>query len=185
MKTNKMHKLFMILGIGIGVVITSLLNMAYPKIQYEDYTESQIIEKARELGMVSLKEVITKNDEEIVETGLPDSDMDANIDLDIGTNTGTNIDSDNEIDEEPTTNEIDEDTTNEKTDKQIVEFIINKGDNSELIIKRLFDSNIIKNKKEFSDKVIEKDVQRKFKYGVYELELDMDYETLIKALTVR
>ena len=176
MKTNKMHKLFMILGIGIGVVITSLLNMAYPKIQYEDYTESQIIEKARELGMVSLKEVITKNDEEIVETGLPDSDMDANIDLDIGTNTGTNIDSDNEIDE---------DTTNEKTDKQIVEFIINKGDNSELIIKRLFDSNIIKNKKEFSDKVIEKDVQRKFKYGVYELELDMDYETLIKALTVR
>lgn len=147
-----MNKLFLILGVGIGLVISSLLNMAYPKIKYEPYTEAQIIEKAKELGMVSLKEAITKNDEETVETDITDLDLE---------------------EEMATTNE----------DMQMVEFIINKGDNSERIAQKLFEAGIIKDREKFIDKVIEKNVQKKFQYGIYELKIDMDYELLIELLT--
>lgn len=151
MKINKMNKLFLVLGVGIGLVISSLLNMAYPRIKYEPYTEAQIIEKAKELGMVSIKEAITKNDEETVETAITDLN----------------------IEEDTTTNE----------DEQIVGFVINKGDNSEQIAQKLFEAGIIKDREKFIDKIIEKNVQKKFQYGVYELKIDMDYESLIKLLT--
>ncbi len=154
MNTNKMNKLFLVLGLGIGLLISSLLNIAYPKIKYIPYTDSQIIEKARELGMVPLKEAISNsnsnNEEEIAATSSTDS--------------GKN---DNPAEEKNHT----------------VEFVINKGDNSERIVNKLFEEGIIKDKEEFTKKIVEKELQRKFKHGVYELKIDMEYDSIIKILT--
>lgn len=144
---NKMNKFFVVLGIGIGLLVSSLLNIAYPKIKYIDYSEAQIIEKAKELGMVSLKEVISMNEKKSAETALTKED--------------TNL-----IKEEP----------------HPIEFVINKGENSEQIVDKLFEKGIIKDKKEFTDKIIEEGLQKRFKYGIYELEPEMDYESLIKVL---
>jgi len=74
-KLNKQNKLFLILGLGIGLLISSLLNIAYPKVKYESYSEEQIIEKAKELGMVSLKEAVSKNDDEVNNTELTNEDV--------------------------------------------------------------------------------------------------------------
>ncbi|WIV11272.1 hypothetical protein [Proteiniborus sp. MB09-C3] len=150
MDTNKLNKLFLILGIGIGFLISSLLNIAYPKTEYISYTEAQIIEKARELGMISLKEAISKDDEKTPEY---------------------------------TSNDSEKDATPAEEDKHVIEFVINKGDNSEQIVDKLFEEGIIKDKEGFIEKIKEKSLQRKFKYGVYELELEMDHESLIKTLT--
>ncbi|SCG83180.1 hypothetical protein DW1_1610 [Proteiniborus sp. DW1] len=147
MDMNKMNKFFVVLGIGIGLLVSSLLNIAYPKIKYIDYSEAQIIEKAKELGMVSLKEVISMNEKKSAETALTKED--------------TNL-----IKEEP----------------HPIEFVINKGENSEQIVDKLFEKGIIKDKKEFTDKIIEEGLQKRFKYGIYELEPEMDYESLIKVL---
>ncbi|WP_352418447.1 hypothetical protein [Proteiniborus sp.] len=148
METNKMNKLFLILGIGIGLLVSSMLNIAYPKTKYISYTETQIIEKARELGMVSLKESIIEKEEKNLETS------------------------------NKTSNDSDF-----VEDKRTIEFIINKGDNSEEIVDKLFKEGIIEDKEEFTKKVIDNDIQKKFKYGVYELETKMEYDFLIEVLT--
>lgn len=153
MATNNMNKFFLLLGIGIGLLVSSLLNIAYPKIKYTEYSEAQIIEKAKELGMVSLKEAISKNEEKSTE--IASNEEDAN----------------------------EEDTNAIKEDNHPIEFVINKGENSEQIVDRLFEKGIIKNREEFTEKVLSKGLQKRFKYGVYELEPEMDYESLIKVLT--
>lgn len=165
MDNKNLYKLFLILGIGIGLLVSSLLNMAYPKIEYVSYSEEQIIEKARELGMVSLKEVLKINDEDKDE-----EEKNENNEI-------------NEINEEESntdefnTEELEEDNDN------TVEFVINKGENSEEIINRLYEKGIITDKDTFSKEVIEKNLQKRFIYGVYELEYGMDHETLLKILT--
>lgn len=151
MGTNKMNKLFLILGIGIGLLTSGMLNIAYPKIKYISYTEAQIIEKARELGMVFLKESIIEKGEE----------KNANI------SNNTN------------------DNAHTVEDENIVKIIINKGDNSEKIINKLYEEGIIKDKEEFAKKIAERELQRRFKYGVFELKTEMEYDSLIKILTGR
>jgi cell division protein YceG involved in septum cleavage len=58
----------MTLGIGIGIILTSFVFVLKPQIQYKEYTNEEIINKAKELGMVSFKENInTDYTKEVVE----------------------------------------------------------------------------------------------------------------------
>lgn len=49
---------YLILGIGIGILVTSTLYSNFPNVKYVEFTDDIIIEKAKELGMVNLKESI-------------------------------------------------------------------------------------------------------------------------------
>lgn len=49
---------YILLGIGIGVLLTNIIYNFHPNIQYREYSQEEIIEKAKELGMVFLKDVI-------------------------------------------------------------------------------------------------------------------------------
>lgn len=167
MNANKMNKLFLILGVGIGLVIASLLNMAYPKIKYISYTDEQIIERAKDLGMVSLKEVISITQDNREKN--KENDEDENIEKEVASNAESEEGIDDNIIEE----------------NIVIEFVINKGENSEQIINKLFEAEIINDKDEFTSLIIEKNVQKKFKYGVFQLEKNMGYDLLIKELTRR
>jgi len=53
------HKFpYILLGIGIGILLTNIIYDFYPKVEYKEYSENEIIEKAKELGMVFLKDSI-------------------------------------------------------------------------------------------------------------------------------
>lgn len=60
---DKINVFYIILGIGIGIIVTSLIFILKPKIKYVDYSDDEIIKKAKELGMVSVKEKIELNEE--------------------------------------------------------------------------------------------------------------------------
>ncbi|MBU5426412.1 endolytic transglycosylase MltG [Tissierella pigra] len=52
---------YLILGLGIGVILTNILHSLYPIVKYVDLSDDMIIERSKELGMVSLKESINTN----------------------------------------------------------------------------------------------------------------------------
>lgn len=52
---------YFILGIGIGILLTSTLYILNPVIEYRDYSEEEIIEIASDLGMVFIKENINSS----------------------------------------------------------------------------------------------------------------------------
>lgn len=59
---NKTNIFYMSLGIGIGIILTSFIFILNPKIKYIDYNDEEIIEKAKQLGMVSVKDKIEINE---------------------------------------------------------------------------------------------------------------------------
>jgi hypothetical protein len=55
---NKYRLPFIILGIGIGIILTNTIYIFNPQIEYRDYSEKEIIAQATEMGMVFIKDNI-------------------------------------------------------------------------------------------------------------------------------
>jgi hypothetical protein len=63
---NKHRLSFVLLGIGIGIILTNTIYIFNPNIEYRDYSEEEIINLASDLGMVFIKDNIQpshKNEE--------------------------------------------------------------------------------------------------------------------------
>lgn len=58
---DKKSILLLVLGLGIGLFISSIFYNIYPKIEYKPITDQEIIERSKTLGMVSLKETISQD----------------------------------------------------------------------------------------------------------------------------
>jgi uncharacterized membrane protein YhiD involved in acid resistance len=176
---KKQNKIFLYIGlliIGIVLTITGLINIIKPVVKYVDYTEDEIKQKARELGMVELKEFIELNTEKI-ESNKQSSNKTENESSheiknkkDNDSNQVANVESKNEKDNDS---------------KEYVLFKVHKGERSEEIIDRLFKEGIINDKESFIKLVAKKNVGRYFVYGEFKLYKGMDYETIIKVLTGR
>lgn len=59
---NKTKFSYIILGLGIGILLTSIIYIFNPVVEYRDYSEEEIVELASELGMVFIKESIDTSD---------------------------------------------------------------------------------------------------------------------------
>ena len=57
---KKIKLTYLLLGMGIGVILVNSLYLLCPKIEYIDLSDEMIIDKAKELGYISLKENIMK-----------------------------------------------------------------------------------------------------------------------------
>lgn len=64
---DKNKIIYLMLGLGIGIIIANILHSFYPKYQLIDLSDDQIIERATELGMVKLKESIKIKKEPVEE----------------------------------------------------------------------------------------------------------------------
>ena len=62
MKRN-VYNFYILLGVGIRIIITSVFFLLNPKVQYKEYSNEEIMEKATELGMVTIKESLSTNNE--------------------------------------------------------------------------------------------------------------------------
>lgn len=155
MAINKKNMYFLLLGIGIGMLVTSLLNMIYPEVKHTQYTDEQIKQRATELGMVSLKDVINENEKEKEMAAKEKNDDNA-----------------------AATNE-----NKQKQESETVSFIIRKGDTSEEIVEGLYEQKIITDKEKLMDVIIQKNAQRRFDYGKYDIQKGIDYEALVEILT--
>lgn len=167
MKIDKKNMYFLLLGIGAGMLLTSLLNIVNPRTEYVQYTDEQIKQKATELGMVSIKDVISENKELKEEISSVKSQTEEIPGEDDSINKALEADEDKQQHEET----------------EVISFVIDKGENSEEIVDKLYDKGIIDDKEAFSDLIIEKGVQRRFIYGKYEIIKGIDYESLIGMLT--
>ncbi|HHV46036.1 MAG TPA: endolytic transglycosylase MltG [Tissierellia bacterium] len=52
---------FLLLGLGIGIILTNFVYYMVPNVEYRDLTDEEIVERAKELGMVFIKDAIEVN----------------------------------------------------------------------------------------------------------------------------
>lgn len=202
MKNNKIQIYYIILGIGIGLVIGSIISIIKPNIEYVEYTDQQIKQRARELGMYEINEIIEMNNKLNNEEEKATSEKEVNV-----TNTKDNINveeiskkednlkskqenenndkssnHDEDVKSSENSEEIKEDIK-ESNELEYIEFKVERGDSSEIVIENLFKANIINSKKEFVKKIVERDAERKIHYGKFKIPVGVDYDTLIDILT--
>ncbi|NMA86109.1 MAG: endolytic transglycosylase MltG [Tissierellia bacterium] len=71
--SDKIKLPYLLLGLGIGIIITNLIYSFNPSVEYREYTEEEIISQAKELGMVFVKDSISTS----TNTDLPEEKVDS------------------------------------------------------------------------------------------------------------
>ena len=155
---NKHKILYLLLGIGVGIIIANILHSAYPKIQYVELNESQIVERAKELGMVSLKESIKTEKETVEDT--------KDIEEDIG-----KIE---ELEEVEETIEVEE-----------MELVVQSGSSLTRVARQLYDLGLIESQEEFIIFVKDRKQDKKIITGKYKIRSDASYEDIIETIVER
>lgn len=170
MSRKKINLYLILIGIGIGIILSSLFNILNPTIKYKEYSESDIKRMARELGMVDLKEKIIEEDKGKDEKKVEDQ---KNKDF-----------------EDETEDKIIEDKTDNRETKNIdakknqeyIEFEIKRGEKSEVVIEHLYEQGLIEDVEDFTKEVKKEKAGRKIQYGKHRIPIGADYKSIIEIL---
>ncbi|MBU5314110.1 endolytic transglycosylase MltG [Tissierella carlieri] len=159
---KKIKITYLFLGVGIGIIIASTLYSFYPKIEYIDLTDDIIMERARSLGMVGLKESIDViNKEELADE---ENTMEsANDEM----------------------KEVQKDIEEIKAEVEEREIVVESGSSLTRVSKQLYNANLIDNIDEFISFVKDKKLDKKIVTGSYKIELNSSYDEIIEILTKR
>lgn len=179
---NKSKIYHLLLGIGLGIIITSSLNIVFNKTEKIEYTDEQVIERAKTLGMISIKENIENNDKEKKkekdkkEKEKPSEEV-------------SKVDDNPEVETTKESDETIESQTKPDSNQQKAEaqaghklIVIDTKDTASSIIKKLKTNGIIENEKELKELVVSHNLQRKFRSGTYEIKENSTYEEVLKKL---
>ncbi len=149
---------YLILGLGIGMTLSNILYGIFPEIEYVNLSDEDIISRAQELGYVSIKEkILFKEDEHITE--------------------------DNEQTQEKT-DEIEESyDSEEQIIGNFIQIRIIEGDTLKNIANKLLKLGLIEDEEEFILAVEEKEMDKKFAYGTFNISPNADYDQIINLLT--
>lgn len=160
------HVKSILLGIGIGIVITSLISMIYASgiNTNKAMSDQEIMKRARDLGMV-------ENDS-LLDTRQSDTSQ----------NTAEN--SNEETTKEP---ETVQETTNAGTAEppapRIVTISVVYKDTSEKVAEKLLQSKLISDKKAFIKKITEMKRSSRIRVGTFEIEEGSSMEDIIKKIS--
>lgn len=154
MAKNKIY--YMILGIGLGMIISSAMNLAFNKPKMVEYTDEEIKEKAKSLGMISIKENIENKQNEKQE----------------------------EIKQEPIEESKRETNREDKTPskKGYKSITIAKGDDANKVIEKLRDQGLIDNSDDFRNLLRKYKLDTKFTTGTHQINIESSKEEIIKKL---
>lgn len=182
MNKNKIY--YLLLGIGLGIIITSSMNIAFNKTEKIDYTEEEIKEKAKNLGMISIKDNIEKNEEnkkevEKAEEVIAKEKLEK-VDDQREKSESEDLGKEKIEAEQKTLEDVKE--IEEETDNAII--TITSEDGASSIIEKLKSNDVIDNQEEFKNLVVKYNLQKKFKTGEYEIEKNLSYEEVLKIIII-
>ncbi len=160
-----MDKRSLILGIGIGALTVSIaillsyitLLLELDKTNYEEISNTEIIARAKELGMVMAPQTnLIKND-----------------------NGAVTISKEQTVEED----KLENDELDELTVESFIVYEITNEMSSTNICKDLQQKGVIDDATKFHEFLVNKDATKRLRNGSYQLEKDMSYEELYKQLT--
>lgn len=187
-KNKKVHIYYLFLGIGIGLVLGSIINILNPNVKYKEYTEAEIREEAKNLGMRDLDEIFEMNEQfnEQIEKKLEKKTLkEENPDSEAEGQNKTHENKEEDMEEDINEASV-EANSDEATATEYIEFEVKKGDPSQTIIDNLYEAKIIDDKEKFEDAINNRKATKKLNYGIFQFEKgvdNIDYDTIIDILT--
>ncbi len=160
---RKFHTKSIVLGIGIGIILTSIISLIYTAgLGDKGLSEKEIKDLARKYGMVEKGEVrVNKKDKEDT----------------------INIASNEEKDKIDVQNGDNSNSTKEVETKEFITIIIEQGDSSDIVTDRLFESGVISDKESFKAKLENMRLSDKIQIGKFKIEKGSDVQEIINMIT--
>ena len=163
-------------GLGVGIVFASLIFfMVYKENATPKMSDKQIIERAKELGMVEEGSSI----EDILHASAT-SEASENIDTASTTEKATEEKQTTESTTEQTTEATTENTT-ETTEK--VSITVERGATSYTVCQKLQELGIVEDAAEYDNYLIENGYASRIRVGTHELTKGMDYHAIAEAIS--
>lgn len=188
--SKRIRIMYLVLGLGMGIVISSVIYSFYPVTKAIELTDDEIIKRARELGMITLKESL---------------DVEENKDDNVPKNYDDNINQNNDVHEinndydQQTEQEMEDNTRvlgydGEETsiksngkydedDKMIVKFVVKWKETLTDVANNLYKLGLIDDVESFKSYAVKKGYSKILRVGEYEIEPNSSYEDILKILT--
>lgn len=174
------HIKSIILGIGIGTILTAIISMIFMagfNPNNVRLTDQEIVDRAKSLGMLEAKSVLAVSGttdtklESDVEVNTPDTKT-----KNVGTGQQDSSDSVNTTKQENA-------TPPPKTPEPEIIISVVKGDTSESVGEKLISAKIITDKKAFLNELIKMNLTMEINIGQYKVKKGMDIKLIIRLLT--
>ena len=175
-------------GLGIGILVTAALFLSM-KDSAKPMTDAQVIARAKELGMIEnpvLSDLETETESEEQEETITESSMPQET---VPETTETEAESTEEesteeesteeetIEEEPITQELQEGST--------VIIVVNKGDGSDTVSRKLYEAGLVEDAKTFDRYLMQNGYDRKIAAGSHEIPVNASDKEIAEILCRR
>lgn len=163
-------------GIGIGMIVTTLILMVSGVIHNNNLSDEKIIKEALKLGMVMPESTEEKdslwvrNTEEESEANEPEEDT---------TETDTQTPDEESLDEEPT------DAVSDNGQREMVEFIIEPTSTATLVSQNLYQAGLVDSAEAFLSHLQENDYTHSIRTGVFYIPQNASYEEICDVIMRR
>ncbi len=174
---KKLHEKSIVLGIGIGMIITSIAGMIYSAGTQKELSKEEIISLAKTYGLIDPTGFI-KNIESDNTKATPDKNTSNNTET--ANNTASNTSSTNKVADETTT---DKQQKPEKLDaERNISIAVQSGFGSKEVAKALLENGVITSVAEFNTALDSYNASQKIRTGTYLFKKNDDLNYIVKTI---
>ncbi|SDB10258.1 endolytic transglycosylase MltG [Eubacterium oxidoreducens] len=185
-------------GLGIGIIITVIIMMIAFHVHGSDMTDEEVIERAKQLGMVEAEDsgVVadqttegdtsdTSTNEASDSTSTSDTTKESTSDTDSTLEEESKSEStdEEETKSDESTSEETSSNTNETKKSKTVKVTINSGASSDTIAQLLYEKGIVDDAYAFNDYLVSNGYANVLRTGSFELPTGASYKKIAKLLT--
>ena len=185
---RKVHEKSIILGIGIGMVITSIAGLIYSggdgtRSDAENLSREEIIRLAKGYGMVEPVRLVEDDAAVATQTGNTTADNTPSKSTDQGSqNSAAAQQTEAKTTMQPAKEPAIQTPANPDAGERNISVEIKHGYNSNMVAQLLYEKGVISNKKEFIDTMAAYSATKKINIGTYSFKKNDDYVYIVKAI---
>ncbi|QNU68414.1 ABC transporter substrate-binding protein [Ruminiclostridium herbifermentans] len=187
---RRLHEKSIVLGIGIGMIITSIAGMIYSAGTQKELTREEIISKAKAYGLIEPTTFINNNTSDNTKAAL---DKNTSNNTETANETSSNTSTTSEKADETTTpnNAADKTGTNnqqepEKSEnleaERNISIAVQRGFGSKQVAKLLLEKGVITSEAEFDAALASYKATQKIRTGTYLFKKNEDLDYIVKTI---
>ncbi len=171
---RKVHEKSILLGIGIGMIITAIAGMIYSGGTQKELSKDEIISRAKSYGLIEPVKILNENNSEAADSTVAYATNEKSPGASTVSQASTEV--------ADKTSTPSKDKTSADTNERNIVIEIEDGHISQEVTEQLLDKGIITSEKDFTNVIHSYKASRKIISGTYKFKKNEDLDYLVKKI---